>query len=230
MLRRPRHPRRQRPPDHSPSGGPASPRTTCRARCGCCGGPRRPVRLPPRGVGRHAAPLVRLLALGRRQRHHGASRASTSRRAGQWADTTPTGRSRARDIDVFLQGTTATNAGTLGLSSGGAPTRCTFTDGPTSSPRTPRSSTPTGSQTEPPRVPVAAADARPAHLGHADVDLQASLEHDAEQPRRAARRLRRGVARHRATRGHLDRRDVDVLGRPGSRSTSTPATATSPSR
>ena len=28
-------------------------------------GPRRPVRLPPRRVGRHAAPLVRLLALGR---------------------------------------------------------------------------------------------------------------------------------------------------------------------
>ena len=33
-------------------------------------GPRRSVRLPPRRVGRHAAPLVRLLAPGRPERHH----------------------------------------------------------------------------------------------------------------------------------------------------------------
>ncbi len=46
-------------------------------------GPRRPVRLAPRGVGRHAAPLVRPLAAAACRTGSWASRASTSRTAGR---------------------------------------------------------------------------------------------------------------------------------------------------
>ena len=80
------------------------------------GGPRRPVRLPPRRLGRHAAPLVRLLAPGRRQQDHeraaGGHRdrpehVGDARRAGRCPTTKP--------VDVYLHGTAAGAPGELGL-------------------------------------------------------------------------------------------------------------------
>ena len=103
------------------AGGPASPPTTSRASCGCrYEGHVDPFDYRRDRVGRHAAPLVRLLAPGRPERHHG--RAARRHRAAadtfttyaDWPD--PGHDQRPTSTSAAAR---AGQSGTLSLSSGG---------------------------------------------------------------------------------------------------------------
>ena len=126
-------------------------------------------------VGRHAAPLVRLLAPGRPQRDHERARGHDRERrrtsSQDYADWPLPGTAMT---DVYLRsGTAAAAPGGLGAQlRRRRSTRATFTDANLE--REQRHQPPTGSQANRLAVPLAAADARPARLGHADVDIQAS--------------------------------------------------------
>ena len=107
-----------------------------------------PFESAPRRVGRHAAPLVRPLALRRQQRHRRRARASRSRTRRTSGATTPTGPSRARRTSTSTCARPArpTPARSAAIAGAGATDTLTFTAHGASS-ETTLMDTPSGSQT-----------------------------------------------------------------------------------
>ena len=113
-------------------------------------GPRRPVRVPPRRLGRHAAPLVRLLAPGRQQRHHERAARRHRAAAGQRLEhLRRLARSRARPASGRVPRRPARPAARArsALTSGGATDTLAFTGpGDATSPRRTCITAPNGQQ------------------------------------------------------------------------------------
>ena len=161
--------------------------------------PRGSVRVAPRGVGQHAAPLVRPLPLRRQQRHRdrdGRDGRGSSRRRGA---TTPRGRSRARRTSTCSCARPHRDRGRHARRRRrrrrGRHARLHRAD---RHQRDHADGHPDRRPDQPPRVPLAAADDRPAPLRHGGGGHRRLARRDAEQPQRRRRRLRRRPRRSRA--------------------------------
>ena len=179
-------------------------------------GPRGPVRVPPRRLGRHAAPLVRPLPLRRRQQHRRTSRRVTiENEKDVWGDYADWPIPGTQNVDVYLRSAGQANAGTLGGQAGaGATDALTFT---ATAQRDHADEQPVGLAGDPARVPLATAQERPAPLGHRPRRPRRRARRPGQQPERHARRLRprhpgvpvqrrRHARHHRARAGARDRR------------------------
>ena len=189
-VHHPRHPGRQRAlqPGHDLVGGAEGARRAAQD-VAHPHRPRGPVRLPARGLGRHPAPLVRprLQGLDNGIMDEPKVDVEIAKDMFETAPDWPVPDSAL--TDVFLQGTAPASAGALGAAARAAPrTRCRGRT-PTSTTRA-RSSTRRRPAGQPARVPLAAAQDRPAHLRHAGDRHRGVGQRHADQPRRGARRLR----------------------------------------